>query len=60
MRLLPPLLGLLVGVLIGMSLRAWMRGRVSPDPGANELLVWTLVLASFALGAFATFVLLRP
>ena len=63
-RVAPLLLSVLVGALL--SLVAWgfrqARGRpvsVAAAGTRHDVLLWLLVLAAFALGAFVTYALLR-
>lgn len=63
-QIVPGLMGALIGVLF--SVLVWsiwkMRGRSSSRAALDaqtNLLLWLLVLAAFALGAFVTYVLLR-
>jgi hypothetical protein len=59
----PLLLGALIGALLALVVWTLLRlarraGEAEPNWGSNDLVLWLLVLAAFALGAFLTYGLL--
>lgn len=63
-RVAPLLLSALVGALLSLVVWGFRQARThamnpAPAEAGNDLLLWLLVLAAFALGAFVTYALLH-
>jgi len=63
-QIIPLLIGLLIGLLLSLIVSSWWNARVHPHSLAwltahERIMGWLLILATFTLGVFVAYVLLR-
>jgi hypothetical protein len=63
-QIIPVLIGLLIGLLLSLIVSSGWNARVHPHNLAwltahDRVMVWLLILATFTLGVFVAYVLLR-